>query len=194
MNLIQALAINPNHFYKVFKICVQFLQCKLGSLDYFGGTFIYDNFICWYPLWWVLPICSSLWIDQAMSEQLVCSVSLSRLSSSKKFRTQSRARGRLIQQLLRSFLFKGPAGQSAIETIPLQGAGWSIRLLLRWPEMQTGWNVCLSISSFATSIHDGNLHSNNAKGKLLFSSVKQVKLIHVHWLCFSSKMHNILAL
>ena len=31
------------------------------------------------------------------------------------------------------------------------------------------------------------------KGELLFSSVEQVKLIHVHWLCSSSQIHQILA-
>ena len=31
------------------------------------------------------------------------------------------------------------------------------------------------------------------KGELLFSSVGSAKLIHVHWLCSSSKMHHILA-
>ena len=31
------------------------------------------------------------------------------------------------------------------------------------------------------------------KGELLFSSVEQVKLIHGHWLCPSSKMHHLLA-
>ena len=31
------------------------------------------------------------------------------------------------------------------------------------------------------------------KGELLFSSVEQVKLIHGHWLCSSSKIHQILA-
>ena len=31
------------------------------------------------------------------------------------------------------------------------------------------------------------------KGELLFSSVEQLKLIHVHWLCPSSKMHHLLA-
>ena len=31
------------------------------------------------------------------------------------------------------------------------------------------------------------------KGELLFCSVEQVKLINVHWLCSSSKIHHILA-
>ena len=31
------------------------------------------------------------------------------------------------------------------------------------------------------------------KGELLFTSVEQVTLIHVHWLRLSSKMHHILA-
>ena len=37
------------------------------------------------------------------------------------------------------------------------------------------------------------LNSPKLKGELLFSSVEQVTLIHVHWLRLSSKMHHILA-
>ena len=37
------------------------------------------------------------------------------------------------------------------------------------------------------------LHLDGPKGKLLFTSVGPVKLIHGHWLCSSSKMHFILA-
>ena len=62
--------------------------------------------------------------------------------------------------------------------------------LRRWP-----FSPCFDIESHRLCCTDlGHPKSRMIfKGELLFNSVEQVKLIHVHWLCPSSKMHHFLA-